>query len=287
MTEINTTSRFQGRVLLGPGSVSGYVYNLRDLSARWVVELWVCDAPVAMARALHFESELAAQGISDGCYGFGFPISDPALVGQVAEVRLTNMNFALAPPFRIPSAQSQPTKEPAGRIKWRGGLHLEGWLPSNEQGAALAKAWVDGVCVASASADRLIHTNEPTQSEARGFSLWLPTSFADGDAHIVEATDAGGVPLEGSPLVILAYPDGLRAFLSAQGKPQTEDLRAAMVERMIPQSLPFAMFEPWRRRFPLSPIGGASEPLLLALIGSDPTPTLQSSSGRRRPALSA
>ncbi|WP_131195413.1 glycosyltransferase family 2 protein [Lichenihabitans psoromatis] len=237
-------------VRVGPNrSVMGFVLDRTMPSRRFVVELVIDGLVAAIARAARYEPALHAADMGDGCHGFGFALDPSIEAGSVVAVRLANTDRLLGAAFRWANAAA-PTSIPldAGRVRWSGGLGLDGWVPYDpDQPPGSVRATIDGILVADvvpaswSSRDRG-GTHEPL----RAFALSLPASLADGRVRHVHVTDDRGRVLDGSPCAVVAFADGLERFLGISGALASETLRGALYDRLIPQSVPFGDFATWR-----------------------------------------
>ena len=84
-----------------------------------------------------------------------------------------------------------------------------------------------------------------------GFELWLPEALADGTIHRIRVVAHNDIELAGSPVSILAFPDGLVSFLAKTAIGTADKARLEFLEKLLPMSLPFSGFSEWQRRFPL------------------------------------
>jgi GT2 family glycosyltransferase len=228
----------------------GHVFDPSDPDRRFVVEVLIDGAPMALGRADRFDADLARKGLGDGCYGFGFVMPPPAL----ASARLIEVRLANGEPLGVPLlAQAAPLPaEPvaeAGAAQWLGGLRIGGWAGA-EPGERRVCALVDGAIVAEAPASRWTHIGDGRDLKAaRGFDLYLPLHFADGRAHFAQIQDESGRELAGSPCAFVAFEDGLTQFLDRHAEIESERPRGKLFDRLFPQSLPFSMFAEWRAKF--------------------------------------
>ena len=255
---------------LGEGQLSGYVFDPAAPERRFVVELLLDGFPAAVARADLYDAELAREGSGDGCHGFVFSIAPSALASaRRAEIRIANSGESVGEPV---SLQAPPRCDEApGAAVWQGGLHFSGWLAGDPARARGVRALVDGETAAEALATRWTHIGEGAAARGvRRFDLHLPDFYADGCAHRVAIVDEEGAELPGSPCVFVAFPDSLARFLDGRAELESERPRAALYDRLAPQSLPFSAFEDWRQAYPLAPPQeGTPKKIAVALIGTD------------------
>ena len=241
-----------------PGTVAGYVFDYDDPARRFFVELRIGGASVGCGRADLLEDTLTdKKGIDPRC-GFRFRLDD-LRSSQLAEVRLANLDVPLGGPFPIsPRQNGDDDGSGPGFVEYLGGLRLRGWLPSPaSEDLPTARAWIAGVNVATARAMSWANIDRGGRSTAaRRFDLHLPAVFATGEAYQVEITDDARRPLDGSPRTIVAFDAGLAEQTRNSTQADAEAPRANLYDLLAPQSLPFWMFETWRRRFAPKTEGG-------------------------------
>lgn len=254
---------------INASQVAGHVFDPANPDRRYVVELLLDGYPAAVARADLYDHDLAREGESDGCHGFVFTI--PPLASQTArriEIRLANSGEIVGAPLSGAAQSQQRSELSPGEVSWDGGLRLTGWVAGDPTRAQTIRALIDGVIVAEEPASRWTHIGEGDDVRAfRRFDLHLPTRFADGLAHVATILTEEGVELPGSPCGFVAFPDGLARFLEGHGEIESEKPRGAFYDRIVPQSLPLAEFETWRRAFPPAPPGGETPRIAVAFVG--------------------
>ncbi len=258
--------------ILSARQLGGHVFDPAQPERRFAVELRIDGQPAALARAEIYEAELAVSGDNDGCYAFLFNLPPGALAGaRRLELWLAN-GAAPLDALDAPFAEEAETPGPAGEVHWYGGLRLHGWLGGGARqigDAHKVRAFVDGRLVAEALADSWTHIEESGEGRARrAFDLFLPECLADGLAHRAEVVDGQGQALPGSPVFFTAFADGLRQFIQNRAELESERLRAAFFDRLIPQALPFGEIAAWRRLVPASPAADdEAKPVGVVLIG--------------------
>ncbi len=242
--------RLVHRAAASSSAVYGYIYDRDDASRKFTVEFWADGVAVAVRRADLLVEKLAQPDGFDRRCGFHFALPPAARAARHWEIRLANLDVLLASgiPVGDDDLRSVPTISP-GRVQWEGGLRLTGWVRATASGApANVRFRIGDALVATATATDFANIAGSQESEAAlGFSVHLPERLADGELHVVDAIDDAGAPLAGSPVGVVAFPDGLRGLVLRRGRADLEGLRAELYDRLIPQSLPFTMFEAWRK----------------------------------------
>jgi O-antigen biosynthesis protein len=260
---------------------AGYVVGEADLNHRFVVELLIDGIPIDVAQAVEYDQTLA--GIGDGCYGFSFAILDEALAdSQVIEARLANMGTPVGEPIHLGrDDQAQSPAQRKGDVTWHGGLRFTGWVERPEIGTAYVNALIDGELVAQAHNWRWHHIGKSREDArvAPAFDLHLPARFADGRVHRVRFVDETGTDLPASPVVCVAFDQGLGGAIARLGLIETEQLRGELFDLLVPSSYPMSDYRRWSERFPRPPVAPAEiqQTVAVVLIGDgDPEPTAQS-----------
>ena len=266
------TSAITGGIALHRHGLRGFVYKADDLAERLVVELLVDGWGGDVARAADFAPEAA--DIGDGCYGFGFELPEPlAGEGSVVEVRVANSGEPVGDPIRLPSAAETERAAAGGRVVWRGGLRLTGWVEAASDGEPGVVAVIERREVADCAARGWASVRQGSvRTVMAAFDLHLPVAYADGRVHRVTVLDRDGRRLAGSPCAVLAFPDGLRDHLLRHQDADPDDPRVAFIARYLPQSLPFeAWAEREARRVPADAGEGAGPagPVAVLLVGDD------------------
>jgi len=249
----NLPFQLRYKVSVEPNAVVGYVYDIVDFERRFVVELWIDAAPIASTRADLFVSSLRED--DEPARRCGFYFSVPLVVDhRHVEVRLANLDIGLGGLLALRGeVVSDLEPQVIGFVRWLGGLRLQGWISPKASGEPPSvHAWLAGVEIAGGRAETWTHLGGHREDTlAHGFDLHLPGLLADGDVHRIDVTNEDGVPLDGSPLIVVAFVDGLRNFLLGNLSMGQEILRGEVYDRLLPQSLPFSHLEGWLDRFPI------------------------------------
>jgi len=251
----------------------GFVVDTDDPSRKFSVEILVDGYPVQVMRADAEVAELVKQKIGDGYYGFSFALGAASLGDSaVVEARLANLGTTLGVPIvlaRPPDAV--PAASGSGALRWLGGLRFSGWIAGPDDSASAetittGNVLVDGTLITRVNATVWSHigTTAADARAVRAFDFHLPEKFADGHTHQLELVDDAGESLSGDPLFFIAYADGLRETLAGRGLSEEEGLRAQLLDRLLPMSVPFSDYQGWRERFLTLP--GPSVPLTGAVI---------------------
>jgi O-antigen biosynthesis protein len=251
----------------GERSFCGYVVDIGNLRRRFAVEIIVDGYPVKSILADSYVHELARDQVGDGCYGFSLSLPESVVnAGEIVETRLANLGTAVGDPIALKHASAVISRATdLGAVRWLGGLRFRGWLAANDATTAV-NVLVDGNLVTRARAATWSHvrTSEEDAQPVRAFEFHLPELFADGGIHRVAVTGDHGENLQGSPLVFVAFANGIGESVSGSGESEQARTRAELLDRLVPMSIPFSDYQAWRERFPVTP--GPSMPLRGAVI---------------------
>lgn len=253
--------------------VEGHVVDPTRPDRRFVVELMLNDVAVRVARAGVYDADLAAEGIGDGCYGFTFHL-DAALLPQLrtVAVRVANLDTMVGETLHLDQPRPLVASAAAhGHVQWAGGLRLTGWVErSGDDVMPMVEFRSDDTLVATARADRWARVvRGEVETVGPGFDVVLPAELADGRPKSIEVHCDGRL-VSGSPVALVAFPDGLEAFLAARAEVDAEAPRGRIFDALFPGSLPFGEFEAWSARFPIvAPARPTDRPVALALVGSE------------------
>ncbi|MBX9825618.1 MAG: glycosyltransferase family 2 protein [Xanthobacteraceae bacterium] len=226
---------------------------MSDLDCRFAIELLLDGVPVKLARADGFVQELARKKVGDGCYGFTFTLSNSTLCMGVVEARLANSGVPLAAPIVLNAPVATAAAWPEfGEVHWLGGLRYNGWCNADGNRVPVVTAMIDGETVARTEATLWSHQGSGASARAvRGFDLHLPDRFADGRVRRVRFFKNNETEIGREPLAHVAFPDGLARTLEALGGVESERLRGALFDRLVPMSLPLSDYRRWSERFPI------------------------------------
>ena len=267
------------------GLVVGFAYDPERPDTRLVVELWVDEHPIALARADLFRPDLLQEGLGDGCHGFVFvPPAGALRSTTTAVVRLANTDTRVGEPLTLRPGSGEAL-DFRGGVRWEGGTRFSGWLPRRpDEGPLEIRALVEETLVAETlTRPRFGDGLEPEPVHA--FDLFLPARFADGRARLVTFVTDRGEEVPGSPVAFLAFEDGLTAHLERQPALASERARLRQFDRYFPAALPFSAIRDWARRFPAPMLPAASKkPVALLLVGTEGIDnSVRSLSGSRQP----
>jgi GT2 family glycosyltransferase len=255
---------------IGTDGFAGYAYDESDLNRRFAVELLLDGIPVKLARANGFVRELARKNVADGCYGFTFALSNGALAtGAVVEARLANNGVPLAAPIILNMPAAAAGWPESGEVHWLGGLRYNGWCNADGDRIPTVTAVIDGETVARTQATLWSHQGSAENARAvRGFDLHLPYRFADGRVRRVRFFKNNETEIGREPMAHVAFPDGLARTLESLGGIDSERLRGALFDRLVPMSLPLSDYHRWSERFPIETKKRAASAVAIVLVGA-------------------
>jgi len=260
---------------VGPRSLTGYCYDPHRPTTRVVVELQIDGVAVAWAQADAFVDGLARAGIGDGFHGFAFYLTPEIIAGGGrAQLAVANLGLTPAPPVDLTAAAFETERDAgAGRVRWIGGLQLTGWLSASvERLAPEVRVSLDGHLIARTPADRWHHVQEVGGARpVPAFDLHLPASLADGAVKRLVVTDGMGIPLRGSPLTLVAFPDPLLEAIQARygAEHEATRARARLFDTLLPKSWPLSDPEGWLAAHP-TPRPEDPQPMVaVAIVGEE------------------
>jgi O-antigen biosynthesis protein len=239
----------------GERSFFGFVVDFGDLTRKLAVEILLDGYPIRVLQADCYVHELARDGVGDGRYGFSFSLHDHILGEHaIIEARVANLGAPVGGPIELQGGtDSLFDPDGPGRVCWLGGLRFSGWIGGSDE-SATASVMVDGVPVTQLRASGWSHLGSSADDAraVRAFNLHLPDRFADGKPHQVAVIDQTGENFAGSPTIFVAFANGLLELVIKGEASGPEDPRAAILDRLLPMSMPFAQYQEWRQRVHIS-----------------------------------
>ncbi len=229
-----------------PGLLTGHVVDPDRPDLRWVVSLTVNGAPVAHRTADADTPDGAAPGTPPDC-GFAFDVNLPVL-GQedVLAVTVANDGTVLGEVAMVGRDDwlDPAARDRAGFVRHAAGLTLTGVLDSAVTAAPSYEvlAFDGDRIVARTRVYRWQHIGDPASPAGRhvAFDLTVDAALADGQPRALRVETSTGVPLKGSPVPFMAFPDRFRDALRrvAGGGPQAD----MMLDRLGGNSMPLTAY---------------------------------------------
>lgn len=251
------------------GVFTGFVLDVANMSRRFVVELLVDGTPLKSIHAIDYLTPLAGAAIGDGCYGFCFSLDAQTLNdAEVIEARIANSGIRVGEPIAIRALSAgSPALASSGALQWLGGSRFSGWV--REGYTNVVDIQVDGEQVMQVRPLGWCHVGQgDTARAARAFNIHLPSRFADGAVHRLAAIDSAGDHLIGSPLPFIAFTDSLSGARQGASSAESDNLRAGILDRLVPMSMPFTAYDEWRKKLPHAP--AIARPLKAAVMSIGP-----------------
>lgn len=250
------TGGIVGRLAITPdGLLTGWAYDPSRLDRKLVVEILADSVPLWAVVADCYCAELRDASIGDGCYGFTVDLE--GLDADGFEMTLANDDRLVAYAERAAANRQALAKRISpGEVFWTGGLRLTGWISTAGSDASISAApdFYRG-------ADRLqpVLRLNPGPSDhptpATQFDCLLPLVLADGDVHQIRVISPNGAELAGSPVTVFAtpgsYSDWIRAAVNPDHWDELKSYQAEMLDRLIPQSVPFEAYPQWKQTYGL------------------------------------
>jgi GT2 family glycosyltransferase len=249
---------------------TGFIFDAHDPDRKFIVELLVDGIPVKCVRA-NERLGTSDPDIGDCHYGFMLVLSASILDhAEMVEARVANLGTRIGEPIAIRSL-SRPVQDHSspGAVRWLGGLRFAGWIAADC--APLIDILIDGEQVSQVGSSGWSHVGDAEDALAvRAIDFHIPNRFADGSARRLSAINQKGDHLEGSPVPFIAFAGG-RERRHVGAAPDSETLREAILDRLVPMSIPFAEYRRWRDLLPAP--AEAAHPLKAAvvIVGADET----------------
>jgi GT2 family glycosyltransferase len=233
----------------------GWAFDSEEASARVVLEICldgeIIDCAIAdMARSDLTETLRSYNAAADNCHGFVIDLGKPrpGANGKLT-VRVANTGITLDGVID----REQPTFAPraaTSSVFTDGGVRLHGWAleAGNSQRQLTIRAYLGSQLVGTTVANMEHPALRGEHIGPHGFDLDLPVMLADGQPHSIRVMDEDGNELNGSPVTVCCYANGVKAALPAKADSLLHELADAY-ERHLPRSVGMRQYDEWRKRF--------------------------------------
>lgn len=237
------------------GLIYGWAFDLEQTDARVVLEVCLNDEAVGcviadMARSDLTDTIRRENVTADNCHGFVADVgmSRPGTSGKLT-VRVANTGFTLKGVIDREDPAPAP-RSATSSVFSDGGLRLHGWTleAGNSQRQLAVYAYFGSQLVAKTMANLEHPALRGEQIGPHGFDLDLPLSLADGQPYSVRVIDEDGHELNGSPVTVCCYANGVKAALPPKADRLLHELADAY-ERHLPRSVGMRQYSEWRKRF--------------------------------------
>jgi GT2 family glycosyltransferase len=181
---------------------------------RPVIEVFIDGVSVALARADQYEPKAQA---GDQYHGFTVQLSRSFLDGaRLITARIANQPTTLEGQVLLPAPPSQDTAEVTSQVWHTGGLRIGGWCwdPKAPHRHVQIAVREGGQVVAKATCDIHSQALAYRATSNHGFNIDLPWELADGKTHELEILNDLGQPLNGSPIRLKCWPEGIEGLLN-------------------------------------------------------------------------
>lgn len=189
----------------------------------------------------------------DSCHGFVADVGETSQQTHneksVFTVKIANTDHLL-PDTIERLADQKPPLGASSLVFSDGAMRLHGWAIDYQDEKRVLKihASHDGKLVAEAIANLNHPSTRAMRVEGHGFNLDLPLALADGKQHTIHISDEQGRALNGSPITVCCYAEGLSTLI----KPTDESLLAPVLqsyENYLPRSVGLAHYPAWAAQF--------------------------------------
>ena len=271
----DTTVPLNGRITHLSGSLlEGWVHDTSAPRQQWAIAIYAHGQLLALSYAEHYHPDAPGTGM----HGFKVMLSD-AQLNSSRELTLTLANHTqVLDTLRLPAPPNAEHTPATSRVQNLPGLTLRGWLvaPETLASSLSVTAYEGEHPIATAQPNRTQHLHGK-QIEA-GFTLGLPFSLADGQPHTITVKDSQGRELNGSPLTVQEWPQGISHWLQQLAPKLPSDTQALLhsqldqFEQRLARAARLRDYPAWQQAFSASsqPI---RQPGTLGLIWlGEPTP---------------
>ena len=269
----DTTVTLNGRITHLSGSLlEGWVHDTSAPQQQWAIAIYAHGQLLALSHAEHYHPDAPGTGM----HGFKVMLSD-AQLNSSRELTLTLANHTqVLDTLRLPAPPNAEHTPATSRVQHLPGLLLRGWLLVPETNAS-------SLSVTAYKGEHPIVTALPQRAHGgkhaeASFRLGLPFSLADGQPHTITVKDSQGRELNGSPLTVQEWPQGLMPWLKQLAPKLPNDTQALLriqlerYETWLPRAARLRDYPAWQQAFSASsqPI---RQPGTLGLIWlGEPTP---------------
>jgi GT2 family glycosyltransferase len=255
-------SRWMGAIEgIHRGLLYGWAIDTEHADARVVLEVHLNDSTVCCVIAdvarndlndffiQYYPSDLAY----DCCHGF---IAD---LGQIMQqdsdgksvfiLKVANTNITL--PGHIEQfSEKKPSLGATSFVFSDGALRLHGWAIDyqNEKSPLTINALLGKEKIAETIANLNHPSLRISRVDGHGFNLDLPMSLADGQKHQVRIVDGQGREINGSPITVCCYANGVETLLPSVENSLIQNVLRTY-EQYLPRSIGVNFYPEWATQF--------------------------------------
>lgn len=253
------------------GLLYGWAFDREHSNARVVVEICLDGDTVGcviadMARSDLTDALRQTHPAADNCHGFvaDMGIQRAGATGMLT-ARIANTDAQLDGAVQRDQTGTAP-RAATNSVFSDGGLRLHGWAQDTGNGnrKLAVHAYLGTQRIAGAMANMEHPALRGERVGPHGFDLDLPLQLADGQPHSVRVMDEDGHELNGSPITVCCYANGVKAALLQNADSLLHELADAY-ERFLPRSLGMRQYAEWSKRFE-APTQVPPSPLRAAII---------------------
>ena len=218
----------------------GWSYFSDNLDEYLVLEIYVNNQSVGVTVANLFEKELLEKKIDNVCHGFVFKLPDYSLQDEsMITIRVANTSYWLYPCFKM---KKEKEDKVFSQVYSSGGGKLVGWAvkPSDLNHIVNVSLYYNNKLLKIVKANKFFPRIDPLW-EFHGFDVILSSSLLDGKKHSISLYDDEGIELNGSPVIISEYGNGINELLK---KAKTDVLSYDLLSNVIKdkyKTAPFSM----------------------------------------------
>lgn len=211
------TPTVSGAILGLQGDVlHGWALDNSEPERHPVIEVFIDGTSVALARADRYEPQAPCD---DQYHGFVVQLDQRWLNdAKLISAQVANQFVTLEGTILLPSQLSPDTSEVTAQVWYTGGLRVGGWCwdpkePNRHVQIAVHKG---GEVIARTVCNMHSQALAYRATSDHGFSIDLPWELADGQLHELEILNDRDQPLNGSPIHLRCWPEGIEGLVSKQ-----------------------------------------------------------------------
>lgn len=253
MNDLTTTGMICGQITGLYGDVlQGWALNPAKPDMRLVVEIYIDGSSVAFAKASEFHPNVAA---SDDFNGFAVQLRESWLAGaRTISARVANQENWLDGTIQLPTPSPAEPSSAVSQVWYTGGLTIKGWaVDITDPHRAVVITMREGTSILSKTiANRAHHELTYLADAKHAFEIDLPWKLADGKKHTLHLEADRGTELNGSPITVCCWPEGLEAMLRKSfghmhDSPELELIAdvSRSHEAILPKSAAFSHYPKW------------------------------------------
>jgi len=262
----------EGKILGISGNyLYGWCYNKENLHERLTLEIIHNSYVIGIIKADSFEQELQEKSVGDAHYGFVFSLPSYTLEKSgTISIKVSNRDIYLKPDIDLHN-NSDTIEKTNSKVYSTGGLRIKGWAwnPSQPDKKINVSVYINNKKITSFIANEFI-PEFANEVKANGFDITLPSELADGNKYEAHFIDEYNKPLQGSPIIVAEYFDGLHKLLKeSRHNDHAFDLLSNVIKQYqiyVPRSISASHYPDWFKHFGKLPRTKNSKEIIFFII---------------------